>query len=252
MSLAPRPRRFGSLAISIAIATPPLIAGCAALRSGDTDTTIRLAHRSPPLQLAIAQIRRGEATSFELCRVAFCPTPTPKTLANRRETLAAPPAISSLAPAAGTAGPTPVEPTPLQPPVRVVAEGISLAPAATKTIVVTFASGSALLTPAARRQLEAILPEAQRSPTIDIRGRTDELGSTALNDVLARNRALAVRDHLRALHLPEATTIHLSAKGACCYVADNDTKEGRAANRRVEIEYHPSMQLAGGTPHESY
>ena len=94
------------------------------------------------------------------------------------------------------------------------------------------------------------MPEAQRSPTIDIRGRTDELGSTGLNDVLARNRALAVRDYLRALHLTEATTIRLSAKGACCYVADNDTKEGRAANRRVEIEYHPSMQLAREAPHD--
>src|SRR5262249_12709601 len=154
--------------------------------------------------------------------VAVCPTPTRKTLANRRETLAAPPAISSRAPAAGTGSPTPVGPTPLQPPVRVVAEAISRPAGATKTIVVTFASGSALLTPAARQQLEAVMPEAQRSATIDIRGRTDELGSTALNDALARNRAFAVRDHLRALHLPEATTIHLSAKGACCYVADNN------------------------------
>ena len=97
-----------------------------------------------------------------------------------------------------------------------------------------------------------MVPEAQRSPAIEIRGRTDELGSAALNDLLAGNRARAVRDYLRTLHLPEATTIHLSAKGACCYVADNDTKEGRAANRRVEIEYQPSMQLARGTPHEPY
>ena len=51
-------------------------------------------------------------------------------------------------------------------------------------------------------------------------------GSAALNDVLARNRALAVRDYLRALHLPEATTIRLTAKGACCYVAGNDTARG--------------------------
>ena len=248
MSFATRFRRVSSLAISIAIATPPLIAGCSALRSGDTDTTARLVYRSPPIQLAIVQMRRGEATSFELCPVAVCPTPTPKTLANRREALAVPPAISSPALAAETGKRIAAGPTPLQAPARVVANATLQAPAAVKTIVVTFASGSALLTAAARRQLEAILPEAQRSPTIDIRGRTDELGSTALNDVLARNRALAVRDYLRTLQLPEATTIRLSAKGACCYVADNDTKEGRAANRRVEIEYRPSMQLARGAP----
>ncbi len=114
----------------------------------------------------------------------------------------------------------------------------------------TFASGSALLSTAARRELETIIPEAQRSPTIDIRGRTDELGSAALNDALARNRALAVRDYLRTLRLSEATTIRISAKGACCYVADNDTNEGRAANRRVEIEYRSAMQLAQGTAHD--
>jgi outer membrane protein OmpA-like peptidoglycan-associated protein len=118
--------------------------------------------------------------------------------------------------------------------------------------VVTFASGSALLTPAARQQLEVILPEVQRSRAIEIRGRTDELGSVALNDALARNRALAVRDYLRTQKLTEATTIQVSGKGACCYVADNDTQEGRAANRRVEIEYRPSMELAQGTPHDPY
>lgn len=96
------------------------------------------------------------------------------------------------------------------------------------------------------------MPEVQRSTAIEIRGRTDELGSAALNDVLARNRALAVRDYLRAQRLPEATTIRLSAKGACCYVAGNDTAEGRAANRRVEIEYRPTVQLAQGTPHARY
>ena len=95
------------------------------------------------------------------------------------------------------------------------------------------------------------MPEAQRSRTIEIRGRTDELGSASLNDVLARNRALAVRDYLRALHLSEQTTIRMSAKGACCYVADNETREGRAANRRVEIEYRPSIELAQGAPHDA-
>ena len=34
---------------------------------------------------------------------------------------------------------------------------------------------------------------------------------------------LAVRDYLRAQQLPEATAIRLTFKGACCYVAGNDT-----------------------------
>ena len=121
-----------------------------------------------------------------------------------------------------------------------------------KTIVVTFASGSALLTGAARRELAAVVPDARRSRFIEIRGRTDQLGSAGLNDALARERALAVRDYLRAAELPEETTIRLTFKGACCYVAGNDTAEGRAANRRVEIEWQPDMQIAQWTNHERH
>ncbi len=94
------------------------------------------------------------------------------------------------------------------------------------------------------------MSDAQRVRAIDIRGRTDELGSAALNDVLARNRALAVRDYLRAQRLPEETTIRLSFKGACCYVAGNDTAAGRAANRRVEIDWQHGVQVAQRTIHE--
>jgi outer membrane protein OmpA-like peptidoglycan-associated protein len=113
-----------------------------------------------------------------------------------------------------------------------------------RTIVVNFAPGATALTATARQTLAAVLPDARRARVIEIRGRTDELGSAALNDTLARNRALAVRDYLRAHDLPEATTIRLSFKGACCYVAGNDTAAGRAANRRVEIEWQPALQLA--------
>ena len=68
-----------------------------------------------------------------------------------------------------------------------------------------------------------------------------------LNEVLARNRALAVRDYLHQKQLPEHTLIRVSFKGACCYVAANDTEEGRAANRRVEIEFKQRVQLTLGS-----
>ena len=135
----------------------------------------------------------------------------------------------------------------LSPALEAVQEVPPAPPLAVKTISVTFASGSALLTAAARRELAALVPDAQRSSALEIRGRTDERGSTAFNERLARNRALAVRDYLRAQQLPEATAIRLTFKGACCYVAGNDTAEGRAANRRVEIEWQPGMQIAQRT-----
>ena len=105
-----------------------------------------------------------------------------------------------------------------------------------KTVMIAFASGAAMLTPAARKTLDAIAPEARTAEMIEIRGRTDELGGAQLNELLARNRALAVRDYLHQKQLPVQTLVRVSFKGACCYVAGNDTEEGRAANRRVEIE----------------
>jgi outer membrane protein OmpA-like peptidoglycan-associated protein len=116
-----------------------------------------------------------------------------------------------------------------------------------KTVMITFASGAAMLTPAARKALDAVAPEARAAETIEIRGRTDELGSASLNDVLAQNRALAVRDYLHQKQLPEQTLVRVSFKGACCYVAANDTAEGRAANRRVEIEFKQRLQLSLGS-----
>ena len=116
-----------------------------------------------------------------------------------------------------------------------------------KTVMITFASGAAMLTPAARKALDAAASEARAAETIEIRGRTDELGSASLNDVLAQNRALAVRDYLHQQQLPEHTFIRVSFKGACCYVAANDTAEGRAANRRVEIEFKQRPQLTLGS-----
>ena len=62
--------------------------------------------------------------------------------------------------------------------------------------MITFASGAAVLTPAARKTLDAAAPDARAAEMIEIRGRTDELGDAQLNDVLAGNRALAVRDYL--------------------------------------------------------
>jgi outer membrane protein OmpA-like peptidoglycan-associated protein len=113
--------------------------------------------------------------------------------------------------------------------------------------MITFASGAATLSPVARKTRDAALAQARAAETIEIRGRTDELGSAGLNDVLAQNRALAVRDYLHQKQLPEQTLIRVSFKGACCYVAANDTAEGRAANRRVELEFKQRAQLTLGS-----
>ena len=213
------------------------------------------AHRVPPRALAIAQVRADDATRFELCPVEACPRPTPKTLERRTQASVPSPPLAEAAlavPASSSAAPTAQLASASAAPLPQVAETPPAVPAPSRTTVVTFAAGTAVLTATATQALAAILPDARRARVIEIRGRTDELGSAAWNDVLARNRALAVRDYLRAHDLPEATTVRLSAQGACCYVAGNDTAEGRAANRRVEIEWQPGVQIAQRTNHEQH
>jgi len=66
-------------------------------------------------------------------------------------------------------------------------------------------------------------------------GHTDSIGSKAYNQKLSMRRASAVKAYLVSKGI-EANRIHTEGKGETQPVADNKTKEGRAKNRRVEIE----------------
>ena len=50
-------------------------------------------------------------------------------------------------------------------------------------------------------------------------------------------RALTVRAHLRRTRPALPATLTVQARGACCFIASNDTVAGRAQNRRVEVVY---------------
>jgi outer membrane protein OmpA-like peptidoglycan-associated protein len=74
-------------------------------------------------------------------------------------------------------------------------------------------------------------------PTLQVKslvvvGHTDDIGPQAYNDSLALKRAENVASVLRELGV---RPVHTEAEGKCCYVADNETPQGRALNRRAEI-----------------
>ena len=70
--------------------------------------------------------------------------------------------------------------------------------------------------------------------TVTIIGHTDSTGSDAINNPLSVNRAAATRDYLVARGVA-VSRIAIDGRGSREPIADNNTMEGRAKNRRVEI-----------------
>ncbi len=70
--------------------------------------------------------------------------------------------------------------------------------------------------------------------TVTIIGHTDSTGSDAINDPLSINRAASTRDYLVARGVA-TNRILINGRGSREPIASNNTVEGRAKNRRVEI-----------------
>lgn len=71
---------------------------------------------------------------------------------------------------------------------------------------------------------------------IEVLGHTDNTGSPEYNKNLSEKRANAVKEYLIAQGL-EASKINVQGFGETQPLASNDTEEGRAQNRRVEIKF---------------
>jgi outer membrane protein OmpA-like peptidoglycan-associated protein len=108
---------------------------------------------------------------------------------------------------------------------------------------VLFVTGKSELLPAARDQLDqvaiALKDQGSLKPMV-VEGYTDSVGSDAANQKLSKDRAESVRAYLVSKGVP-SDKITAVGKGKANPVASNDTPEGRANNRRVEII------VAGGT-----
>lgn len=102
---------------------------------------------------------------------------------------------------------------------------------------IAFATASADLQPAAFQGLSAIATalKDQKDLRLEITGHTDGTGSRQFNNVLSYARAQAVAQYLYAAGVP-AQVIAVRGVGSSMPVATDATAQGRAQNRRVEIQ----------------
>ena len=108
---------------------------------------------------------------------------------------------------------------------------------------VTFDTDSTLIKPAFRDTLDTVSTSLNKYPNslIDVYGHTDSTGTDPYNQTLSENRARVVADYLTGRGVNPAR-IRSTGFGKTQPVASNDTPEGRAANRRVEIKIVPVTQ----------
>lgn len=101
---------------------------------------------------------------------------------------------------------------------------------------VSFDVGRADIKPQLRQVLEQFASGLQSQPTAQVRivGHADSTGGDEANDHLSARRAQSVRSFLVDRGVT-ASRIETTGRGSREPVAGNDTADGRARNRRVEI-----------------
>ncbi|MFC6489584.1 OmpA family protein [Nitratireductor sp. GCM10026969] len=105
---------------------------------------------------------------------------------------------------------------------------------------ITFATDSSSIQPAFYPTLNSVALVLKRynQTLVDVYGHTDSTGSYEHNMQLSQRRASAVADYLVAQGT-NAQRFSIIGLGPTQPVASNDTQEGRAQNRRVEIRLAP-------------
>lgn len=104
--------------------------------------------------------------------------------------------------------------------------------------VATFGFDRATLRPGDR---DALLADVAKMKDvtwqqITTTGHTDGIGSQAYNEKLSARRAQAVKSYLVAKGI-DGSMVATEAKASAAPAAANDTPEGRAKNRRTEVEF---------------
>lgn len=179
-----------------------LLFGCA----GET-----VVARDTPRSLAL----NWDRSEWRFCEVVECAKPTPKTVL----LVSSPPLVEPVV-------------QKQKEPARTITT--------TRTISVPFTFASATLTVHAEKIIRNAFAQLGAVNSILVIGRTDDLGTQAFNDRLAKQRAEAVAETLKRLGVQGDIEIH--SQGKCCYTTTNRSEESRAKNRRVDLQISTTQQ----------
>jgi OmpA-OmpF porin, OOP family len=100
-----------------------------------------------------------------------------------------------------------------------------------------FDTGKSILKPESTAVLNEIAALLKNDPGLRLHvvGHTDNVGTLQSNLALSESRAAAVVQALTSTHGVAATRLRPAGVGSLAPVAPNDTEDGRAKNRRVEL-----------------
>lgn len=101
---------------------------------------------------------------------------------------------------------------------------------------ITFGLQGHDLRPSAYAALDRVINFARNCPaaTIAVIGHSDSIGDESFNLAISRLRARSVADYLQRGGVPPER-LRVTGRGSSEPIADNDTRSGRARNRRVEL-----------------
>ncbi|KRC81214.1 OmpA family protein [Sphingomonas sp. Root241] len=108
---------------------------------------------------------------------------------------------------------------------------------------ITFATNQSSIQPQFRATLDQVADVLRQynQTYVDVYGHTDSTGSDSYNLDLSQRRASAVADYL-TMRGVQSARLGTRGFGESQPIASNDTEEGKAANRRVEIKLVPVTQ----------
>ncbi|HEV7617862.1 MAG TPA: OmpA family protein [Burkholderiaceae bacterium] len=133
--------------------------------------------------------------------------------------------------------PPPPEPAPVAPPPPPEPVPVPVSEKVTYAADTFFDFDKAVLKPEGKAKLDELVTRVQ-GMDLEVAiatGHTDNIGPAAYNQKLSLRRANAVKAYMVSKGI-DASRIYTDGKGKTQPIADNKTPEGRAKNRRTEVE----------------